>query len=263
MQDRFDYETFWQILDRVRETHRIVRFADVRDRVPDEPFAILRHDVDYSTDAALRMAADESARGVRATYFLLLNGAYYNVFDPRHASVPARLVALGHEVGLHYDVTFLRQFPRTRWRELMRLQAAVLEGLSGEPVVSIAMHQPGIHGDDPLRGQPEFDFVNAYDDRFVRDATYLSDSCRAWRDAAWELLTRGPLPRAIQLALHPLNWNVHDRDRVAIFQDLHVGLAREIESAGCELLDKIERHQSVIEHEARQRGRHRSEDRRP
>jgi len=253
MQDRFDYETFWEILDRLRATHRLLRFTDLRDAFPDEPFVILRHDVDYRTDAAIAMAEQEAAHGVQATYFLLLNGFYYNLLDPRHAHVPARLVALGHEVGLHYDISFLRRFPEPRWPSLMQLQADVLEGLSGRPVVSIAMHQPGLYGEDPLRHRPDLGFVNAYDDRFFRELTYMSDSCRAWRDATWSLFTTETLPPRIQLVIHPINWAPRDRDRVTIFQELHTSVARDIESAGHDLLDKILRHQGVVEHEARAR----------
>ena len=253
MHDRFDYDTFWQILDRLRTSHRILRFADVPGIAPEEPVAILRHDVDYSTDAAIAMAEQEAERGVHATYFLLLNGFYYNVLDPRHAHVPARLTELGHEVGLHYDIRFLLRFPRARWPGLMRMQAGVLEALTNRPVLSIAMHQPGLYGEDPLRNEPGIDFVNAYDDRFFREMTYISDSCRAWRDSTWTLLTEAPLPRRIQLVLHPINWASEDRDRVTIFSDLHTTFARDIAAAGGDLLDAIGRHQGVVEHDARER----------
>jgi hypothetical protein len=251
LHDRFDYQTFWTILDRLRATHRIIRFADVQDVAAADRFVILRHDVDYSTDAAIAMAEEEASRGVRATYFLLLNGAYYNLLDAPHAHVAARLAECGHEVGLHYDINFLRAFPEREWTRLMRMQADVLAGLSGRPVLSISMHQPGLYGDDPLRHRLDLDFLNAYDDRFFKEMAYASDSCRAWRDATWDLLTVGPLPPRLQLVLHPINWGPHDRDRVTIFQELHTTLADRMTAAGCDLLGKIAQHQGVLEHDAR------------
>jgi len=251
VRDRFDYETYWWILERLARTHRPLRFADFADGSPQPPFFILRHDVDYSTQAALRLAEQESRRGFRATYFLLLNCFYYNLLSPHEADVPRRLVGLGHEVGLHYDVNFLRAFPRERWEELLRLQASLLERLSGAPVLSIAMHQPRLNGEDPMRNRPGF--LNAYDDRFIRDMPYLSDSCRAWSDSAWELLESGPLPPTFQLVLHPINWSETDRDRAEIFTSLHHDLARAVEAAGSDLLDKIYQHRVVLEHGARER----------
>jgi hypothetical protein len=252
VQDRFDYQTFWEILDRLRATHRVVPFADLREGIPNDPLVILRHDVDYLPDAALALAREEASRGVRATYFLLLNGFYYNLLDPRFATVASQLVALGHEVGLHYDVNFLRRFPDREWPRLMEMQANVLATLSGHPVTSIAMHQPGLYGEDPLRHRADLPFLNAYDDRFFRAMTYLSDSCRAWRDATWDLLSGGPLPAQLQLVLHPLNWGPTDRDRRTIFEDVHSTLARDITAAGTELMAQIDRHQAVLEHTARE-----------
>lgn len=248
MRDRFDYATCWDLLERLQATHRVLRFADVEGGSPDEPFVLLRHDIDYSTDAAIAMAEQEAARGIRATYFLLLNGFYYNLLDARHAAVPARLVELGHEVGLHYDVNFLYKFAERRWVDLVHMQADILGRLSGQPVVSIAMHQPGLYGDDPMRGRTTY--LNAYDDRFFKEMRYLSDSARAWRDATWQLLESGPLPRQIQLVLHPINWNATDRSRKAIFEGIHTTLAAEIAAAGDVLLGQIDRHSGVVEHEA-------------
>src|SRR5258705_3377763 len=170
MEDRFDYETYWDLIVRLTATHRAVRFADLGSGFPDEPFFILRHDVDYSTRAALTLAKQESQRGIHATYFLLPNGFYYNLLDPVYADVPRRLIDLGHEVGLHYDVNLLYRFPRERSAELMRLQISLLETLSGSVVRSIAMHQPGLNGEDPLRDTSGF--LNAYDDRFFREMPY-------------------------------------------------------------------------------------------
>jgi hypothetical protein len=253
MRDSFDYDTYWSLLSRIRATHRIVRFADVRTNEIDEPFCILRHDVDYSPAAALRLAALEAERGIAATYFLLAGTRYYNLLAPEHAHVARTLVAAGHEVGLHYDVNSFAPFPRDEWPRLLRAQATLLAELAGAPVVSIAMHQPALNGEDPFRGD-SLGFVNAYDDRFTRDATYISDSCRAWRNASWSMLTSGALPPRLHLCLHPLNWADADRDRVTIFRAVHEELAASIDAARDELLAQIACHTGVVEHDARERG---------
>lgn len=256
MRDSFDYATYWSLLTRISVTHRIVRFADfAREQAGnlDEPFCILRHDVDYSPAAALRMAEQEAARGIRATYFLLAGTGYYNLLAPEHAHVGRTLVALGHEVGLHYDVNSFTPFPLEEWPRLLRAQAALLGEISGEPVRSIAMHQPALNGADPFRDL-DLGFINAYDDRFTRDSTYVSDSCRAWRNSGWEMLTSGTFPRRLHLCLHPINWSEHDRDRVTIFRDVHDELTAKLAVARDELLAKIACHSGVAEHDARAGG---------
>lgn len=247
--DSFDYETLWRLLARIGDSHRFVRFADLVDDQPPDRLCVLRHDVDYTLYAALALARGEAARGIRATYFLLVNSAYYNLLSPSHAHVPAALAELGHEVGLHYDVRLLQHFPRERWEMLLETQVALLAGLSGQSVRSIAMHQPGLNAHDPFHDTPRY--LNAYADRFTKQMTYVSDSCRAWRNTAWRTLTAGPLPDRLQLALHPINWAERDRDRLAIFRDLHVDLANAVLDEGEELLTKIAAHAGVVEHNAR------------
>ena len=249
MRDSFDYDTYWWIIERLSRTNRPLRFADLASGFPPEPFFILRHDVDYSPAAALDLADQEARRGVRSTYFLLLNGLYYNMLSPEHGTFGRRLAAMGHEVGLHYDVKFLEAFPRQKWRDLIRMQATLLGKLSGTRVTAIAMHQPGLNGEDPMRHTGQY--MNAYDDRFYRDIPYFSDSCRAWWNPAWEMLTSGHTPPRFQLALHPINWAEHDRDRATIFETLHSNLARSVQSAGNELLQRIAEHRGVLQHQAR------------
>jgi len=95
----------------------------------------------------------------------------------------------------------------------------MLSDLAGTEVVSIAMHQPALNGEDPFRG--EDGLINAYEARFVRDTMYVTDSCRAWRDSGWSMLETGVIPRRLQLLLHPINWADRDRDRVSIFRSVH------------------------------------------
>ena len=246
MRDRFDFETYWWIVDRVRATNRCIPFREFRAGVS-EPFCLLRHDVDYSPAAALRLAEQEAERGVAATYFLLPNSIYYNLLAPEHAGFARRLAGLGHEIGLHYDVNFFRPFPRNQWSALLKAQADLLRELSRADVTAIAMHQPALNGEDPFAADAA-GFTHASS---LPDVTYMSDSCRAWRDSAWSMFESGRIPPRLQLALHPINWSDRDRDREAIFRSIHESLTRDIRRAGDDLLSKIAVHSGVLEHEAR------------
>ncbi|MDQ6803037.1 MAG: hypothetical protein M3041_19720 [Acidobacteriota bacterium] len=242
MHDAFDFDTYWWIVNRIASNNRCTQF---RNPAP-EPFFILRHDVDYSPAAALRLAQMEAQRSMHATYFLLTGSRYYNLCAPEHAHFARRLTELGHEVGLHYDINTFRAFPENEWPALLRAQANLLSELAGQRVVSIAMHQPALSGGDPFRSD-SLGFINAYG----VDAVYISDSCRAWRDSAWSMLTTGDIPKRLQLNLHPINWSDRDRDRDEIFRGVHQQLMDEIRSARDQLLSQIAVHDGVVEHERR------------
>jgi hypothetical protein len=249
MLDSFTYSAYATLVERLARTHRLVRFAELAGPAPAHPFVILRHDVDYSPRAALQMATLEAEAGWRTTYFLLPNGPYYNLLSPEHAGLPRRLVELGHEVGLHYDVRLFDAFPRERWDAILDAQAHLLAALSGERVASIAMHQPALNGADRFASRE--DLVNAYHPRFVREATYVSDSCRAWRDASWRILFEGPLPDRLHLCIHPVNWAERDRNRSEIFAGARRELLHSIEASHADLMEKVSAHAAVKEHEAR------------
>ena len=71
------------------------------DRPPEAGTILLRHDVDLSLDAALRMADLEADAGAAATYFLMTRSVFYNLASSEGDAALARLRELGHRVGLH------------------------------------------------------------------------------------------------------------------------------------------------------------------
>jgi len=171
MRDSFDYGTYWWIIERLSRTNRPLRFADLASGFPTAPFFILRHDVDYSPAAALDLADQEARRGVRSTYFLLLNGLYYNMLSPEHGTFRTSTGRNGSRSRIALRREILEAFPRKKWRDLIRTQATLLGKLSGTRVTAIAMHQPGLNGEDPMRHTGQY--MNAYEDRFYRDNPLL------------------------------------------------------------------------------------------
>ena len=66
-------------------------------------YTLWRHDVDFSLDAALKMAVFEAERGISATYFLFL-GHFWPFYSTEDAiEVEHLLFDLGHRIGQHID----------------------------------------------------------------------------------------------------------------------------------------------------------------
>lgn len=143
---------------------------------------LLRHDVDLSLEAALRLARLEADMGVRATYFLMTESVFYNLASYVGASALEELRALGHAVGLH------AVHPR-----------AELDGRF-DPVV--AWHNP----DPEYVGEPIPGAANVMEPRFFDRARYRSDSNQRWRQGCpHEGLARGDFDW-LQLLVHPEIW---------------------------------------------------------
>ena len=94
----FDLEHYAELLAAARTGG--YRFAFF-DREPEPGDLLLRHDVDLSLEAALRLAELETEAGAQATYFLMTQSVFYNLGSPEGERALARLRELGHRVGLH------------------------------------------------------------------------------------------------------------------------------------------------------------------
>ena len=94
----FDLDHFRDLLGAARDGGYRFAFFD------GEPWSgdlLLRHDVDLSLPAAVRMAEVEGELDVQATYFVMTESEFYNVASPFGGAALARLRELGHRIGLH------------------------------------------------------------------------------------------------------------------------------------------------------------------
>lgn len=162
----------------------------------------LRHDIDLHLLHVDRMAELEANLGVRATYYVALTQPY-NVHSSENVAILRRLVALGHELGLHYDLTCYPTDPDAALEHLT-WEVSVLERTGDTTVRSICMHQPHT-GHENLFATTDR-WLNPHDPRLERDLIYVSDSCRAWRDESLLRCLRPYPPHRVMLNTHPELW---------------------------------------------------------
>jgi hypothetical protein len=175
----FDLEHYRELLDAARAGG--YRFAHF-DGPPQAGDLLLRHDVDLSLDAAVRLAQLEADEGASATYFLMTESVFYNLASSEGVAAIARLRSLGHRVGLH------AVYP----------DAALDDRF--DPVV--AWHNP----DPAYMTQPVDGAVNAMQQGYFDPATYRSDSNQRWRHGCpHDELAAGAFPW-LQLLTHPEIW---------------------------------------------------------
>jgi hypothetical protein len=173
----FDLEHYAEILDSARAGgYRFVFF----DQSPEPGTILLRHDVDLSLDAALRMAELEAEWDAAATYFLMTRSEFYNLDSESGASAVERLRSLGHRVGLHAVWPHVDHDDRF------------------DPV--LAWHNP----DPEYMRQPVDGLVNVMEAPWAD--VYRSESNQHWRQGCpHEELRAGAFER-LQLLTHPEIW---------------------------------------------------------
>jgi hypothetical protein len=175
----FSIEHYRELLEAAKAGGYRFAYFDV---APQRGDLLLRHDVDLSLDAALRMAELEADAEVTATYFLMTQSVFYNLASPEGLRALNRLRELGHGVGLH------AVWPGAELDE--RFDAVV------------AWHNPNPdYMSEPLDGA-----VNAMQSPFFSPDNYRSDSNQRWRHGC----PHGELSRGafewLQLLIHPEIW---------------------------------------------------------
>ena len=175
----FDLAHYAELLEGARAGgYRFARFG----AAPRPGDLLVRHDVDLSLDAALRMAELEAAHGATATYLLMTESVFYNLASREGVEAIARLRELGHPVGLH------AVHPNARLDERF------------DPVV--AWHNP----EPAWMSAPIDGAVNVMAAPYFSPETYRSDSNQRWRSGCpHEELRAGAFPW-LQLLIHPEIW---------------------------------------------------------
>jgi hypothetical protein len=226
----FSYEYFRRLLRAAQAQFDVHPVAEAPQalRAGGRPKLLLRNDVDVSLERALRLAEVEHELGARATYMVMTNSPLYDLEAPESRAILARLVALGHEVGLHFD--FEDPAQRAGGVAVEAVEAAIvaacarLEAVCGQPVRSLSFHRPlpqFLRGPSRVAGR-----VNAYA-RELMD-WYLSDSGGRWRQGEPLPMLERPTCPVLQLLTHPIWWGEQHQappDRLdAFFADATAGL---------------------------------------
>jgi hypothetical protein len=175
----FDLAHYRELLDAARAGG--YRFAFF-DRPPAAGDLLLRHDVDLSLDAAVRMAELEAETGVAATYFLMTRSVFYNLSSSEGERAIERVRDLGHRVGLHAVHPHI---------DLDERFDAVL-----------AWHNP----EPDYMSEPVDGVVNVMQAPYFAPDRYRSDSNQRWRHGCpHEDLAAGRF-ESLQLLVHPEIW---------------------------------------------------------
>lgn len=162
------------------------RFAGF-DEEPQPGLVFIRHDVDLSLEAAVRMAEVEAEAGVESTWCLMTRSVFYNLDSEQGEQAITRLRELGGRIAhhaVHPHVDLDERF---------------------EPVV--AWHNPDLeYLTDPIDGA-----TNPMSAPWYEPSHYRSDSNQHWHYRGREgRCPHGELARAeldwLHLLIHPVIW---------------------------------------------------------
>ena len=175
----FDLAHYRELLDAAKAGR--YRFAGF-DREPEPGDLILRHDVDLSLEAAVRVAEVEAEAGAWSTWFLMTRSVFYNLASHEGERAVARLRELGGRIA-HHAV----------WPDV---------DLDSRFVPVVAWHNP----DPEYMTAPIDGVTNVMAPPYFTPDAYRSDSNQRWRHGCPHEELRGGAFRWLQLLTHPEIW---------------------------------------------------------
>lgn len=198
----FTRDNYSKLLDLAKRTYIFRRYTDWS---AGERFVLWRHDVDFSPQAAVKLAEREAAAGVTATYFIWLHSDFYNLLERDVTDCVRTLARLGHDVGLHFDTDYCRVTDAAGLAGGLVREQRILEDVIGQPVRVFSFHNPGpatrTFGEAGYAG-----LANAAADVLYRDVAFCSDSNGYWRDRRLEDVLAAATDQSLQVLTHPEMW---------------------------------------------------------
>jgi hypothetical protein len=234
----FTLKKYTSLIEAFKETgYHFVTFQDYCEHAGEsnnDRFIILRHDVDKKATNALRIAQIDAASGIRSSFYFRI------VKQSNQPEVIKAVVALGHEIGYHYeDLSYCQG--DVKWA-IQRFKENLSYFRHFYPVRTICMHgapQSPYDGRNLWNYRDYHDFGIIGEPYFDMDFSlvfYLTDTGRRWdgfnvslrdkvpvyqdewvkkgwvyhsTDDILKALADGVFPEWVMLTTHPQRWTSH------------------------------------------------------
>ena len=188
----------------VEENYKFVNLSNALES--NEKSILLRHDIDFSLDHAIKIAEIEKSLDVQATYFVRTHCKYYNALSYSSKEILNKLESLGHIVGLHFEEDY---YPEENLYESIHLEKQILDSFLQTPLQHIAPHEPTrtnrLEYDDNRLKEVGIKF-QAYDKDLLEKYKYISDSSGKFKDGFLEEHLVKNKETYLYVLTHPVWW---------------------------------------------------------
>lgn len=181
------------------------KFCFYHDFEKDARCVFWRHDVDHSYNNALNLAKIENELGVKSTYFVLISGEYYNIFDIKVKKVIEQIIDLGHDIALHFDHRIYNIKTVVEFNEKLNFEKKIINTLFTIDIKSFSFHQPDKFALS-LNENYYSDLINVYSSFFYSSCKYCSDSNGYWIYERMMDVIKNSNSKYLHLLTHPVWW---------------------------------------------------------
>jgi len=167
----------------------------------------LRHDIDFSLKKAVEFAEFEATLGCRATYYILMNGYYYNPLCAENIEKIKMIKDLGHSIGIHFDLTPIKDCDADTQVMVINAYRAILEFSIQDEMRYITFHKPTNGVKPSYELITELANLGLYYPDMNQNFKYISDSGSHWREDPLNVLKNY---NNVHINTHPVWWGEKD-----------------------------------------------------
>ena len=121
MNNTFSYKEYISIISKY--SNILKNIADIDQS---NPFAFIRHDVEFSPMRAYKMANIELKMNVKTNYYFQTISNAYNVTSITNRKLIKEIKKIGHNIVLHFYVTHIKEYDWNTLLKSLRFQSNIL-----------------------------------------------------------------------------------------------------------------------------------------
>lgn len=198
----FTTQHYIKLLRLAKKNYRFVGYDEISSL---KKTVLWRHDVDYSLNRSLRLAAIEHKEGVKSTYFVNPHCEFYNLLENGQRQIVREILKKGHSLGLHFDAGYYEIKNETDLDVLIAREAAYISDFLGVKFSAVSFHNPTILS-LPCEKERYGGLLNCYSSFLKSTIPYCTDSNGYWRfRQLWDVLQVAS-EHCLQVLTHPGWW---------------------------------------------------------
>jgi len=212
----FSYQEYQTIINLIKSHLPIIRFDEVTCFT--EKYCVIRHDVEFSVERALKLSEVESEMGITSTYVFQICNNNYNPFSHKNRELIHQIHKLGHDIGVHVHLGNLNERNESVENYIIK-QAQLLSIALDYPINKFSIHRPVQKHIENVITIPGY--INMSDNKFFTftdkfsiydlPVLYLADSNHEWKYGHPLEIDFSKISK-MQLNCHPFSWTKEGLD---------------------------------------------------
>ncbi len=164
---------------------------------------LLRHDVDFSIELAVKLAKFEHKHKVKSSYFFMTTSNMYNLFSKKNIELVKIIKSFGHKISLHFDPTVYKN-----------LKSFLIEKKTFEAIFKVKLNIISIHRPNKFllkKDKNLFAIRHTYEKKYFDRLLYISDSAGRSVFDPLKNYIKANKKIGLQLLLHPIWWTLKSK----------------------------------------------------